>query len=545
MTGSPGPGEQGLFGGRFQIGELLGSGGSAAVYRCEDFGQLDEQGRPAVVALKVLHPALSESQALREAFLREAGRLAEVNQRNVAAVYASGLRDTGATPRAWIAMEAVEGPTVAEWVADHGPLGPYQAVAVMDGLLSGLQAAHDAGLMHRDVAPGNVILDDVGPDEVISAEAVRLVDFGLSDAADRTVIGTDVLLTEGQDTATTIVGSAQYLSPEQACGSGVGPASDIYQAGAVLYFLLTGQPPFVRATVAHSVQARLTDPPPVPSAVEASARRLDRVVVKALAGQPEARYASAEEFRQSLLAAVAVRPGDGPTRVMAASWAAPSPAPGRLDLPPPLPVPESEAGSSLARLVVPVLIGALAVAVVAWIGLGMADAGSLAAAPMPTVGSASPTPTATPTPSPRQDSATPVPVQVRVPGLYGDLAAAQSALSAAGLDIGRVRSRDSGEPSGRVLGQSPASGTMASPGDTVDVTLASGYNRVPAVAGMTVTAAKAVLESAGFTVSVDGLDAAAIVVDSQPSAHARLLLGVTVAVVVGPTAPVSPSPTPS
>lgn len=546
MTNAPGGLEQTLFGGRFHIGELLGSGGSAAVYRCEDFGRLNAEGRPTIVALKVLHPALSEDAVLREAFLREAGRLADVDQRNVAAVYASGLQDVGSMPRAWIAMEAVEGPTVAEWVGVHGPVEPYQAVAVMDGLLSGLQAAHAAGLVHRDVAPGNVILHDVSPGQPISAEAVRLVDFGLADTAGGTVVGADVLLADSSAQTTTVVGSAPYLSPEQACGSRVGPASDLYQAGAVLFFLVTGQPPFVRATLDQAVRARLSDPPPVPSAVAASARRLDRVVVKALAQQPEARFGSAEEFRQSLLAAVAMRPGDGPTRVMEVGWSEPSPATVRaLATPPRSPDPHPEAASSVARLVGPVLIVALVVAVVAWIGFGMADVGSLAAVPMPTSASAPPVVSATPTPSADHGSGPAVPDQVRVPALFGDLAAAQAAVAAAGLEMGRVRSRDSAEPAGRVLGQSPASGALVKPGDTVDVMVSSGYNRVPVVAGMTATAARAVLESAGFAVEIGGLDPAATVADTQPGARARLLLGVRVALVGGPGASVPATPLPS
>jgi len=556
MNSSPDGPEQALFGGRFQIGELLGAGGSAAVYRCEDFGQLDAQGRPRVVALKVLHPALSENQALREAFLREAGRLAEVNHRNVAAVYASGLRDIGATPRAWIALEAVDGPTLAEWVAERGPLGPYQAAAVMDGLLRGLQAAHDAGLVHRDVAPGNVILHDVAPDQVITAAAVRLVDFGLADAPGGTVVGDDVLLTAGQRSATTIVGSVAYLSPEQASGGTVGPASDLYQAGAVLHFLLTGQPPFHRATMAETLRARLTDPPPVPSALLPSARRLDRVVVKALATTAEGRFANAEEFRQALLAAVTVRPTDGPTRVMEASWERPSPAT-RQTLAPvpsaalaPPSTPSAEAGSSLARLIGPVLIAALAIAVVAWIGLGMAGSGSLAAMPMPTAASATPSSTPTPTVSPSgKDTPTSSPAQVQVPALYGDLASAQAALRAVGLEVGRVRITDSAEPAGRVLAQSPASGTAVAVGDSVDVTLATGYNRVPPVAGMSVAAARTLLTTTGFSVP-DNASPTLVVAGTQPAAGTRLAVGDGVVLVVDTeptavTAEPSASPTPA
>ncbi|MEE9964157.1 MAG: PASTA domain-containing protein [Propionicimonas sp.] len=547
----------GLFGGRFRIGELLGAGGSAAVYRCVDFGQFDALGRPTVVALKVLHPAMSQDPALREAFLREAGRLAGVHHGNVAAVRASGVREIDATPLAWIALEVVEGPTLSEWVAEHGPLDLDQAVAVMDGLLSGLQAAHDADLVHRDIAPGNVILHDVDPDEVVPAAAVRLVDFGLADAAGSTVVGNDVLLATSESSgeapaAITIVGSAEYLSPEQAAAGGVGPASDLYQAGAVLHFLLTGQPPFHRATVAQTVQARLTDPPPVPSALRPTARRLDRVVVKALAVNPRARFASAEEFRQELLAAVSTPVGSGPTRVMETGWAQSTtddgsvPRQGNLTASLPPRGSQTDVGGGLTRVIPPVLLGALAVAVVVWIGVGMAGAGPLAvplAAGTSAAPSASPTVTAQPSP----DTPAPSPDQVRVPALFGDLAAARAALAGAGLDLGRVRSRDSAEPAGQVLAQSPKSGTLRAVGDTVEVTVASGYNRVPVVTGMTVIAAQAVLESAGFVVATNGEDPASLVGGSQPAAGARLLRGVTVAVVVGSDtpAPQTPAPLPS
>lgn len=222
--------------GRFRLGELLGTGGSASV-----FAAVDE--RTALnVALKVLHPHLSERPAAREAFLAEARRAQPLRHPHIVGVLGVGVDHGADAPVAWIALERAAGSSLAQHVSRHGPLSPAEAVVVLDGVLQALEAAHAIGLIHRDVSPSNVMVarDASG---AVAADGVRLLDFGLADAAGNAALGTDDLLSVDAKGRAGVMGNINYMSPEQVRGMPVDARGDVYQAGALLHFALTGRPP--------------------------------------------------------------------------------------------------------------------------------------------------------------------------------------------------------------------------------------------------------------------------------------------------------------
>ena len=191
---------------------------------------MSAHSRSRRVAVKILHPHLADRPEVRAAFLEEASRAEGLHHQNIVAVRGCGLHDAGGVTLAWIALDLVEGTSLADLVARQGRLTVGEAATVMDGTLAALGAAHALGIVHRDVTPRNIMLTRKDADEAISAVQVRVLDFGLSDVAGGTTVGGDVLLTGGQDAGTTVVGSAAYMSPEQAQGRPITEAGDLYEA---------------------------------------------------------------------------------------------------------------------------------------------------------------------------------------------------------------------------------------------------------------------------------------------------------------------------
>jgi serine/threonine-protein kinase len=310
--------DSGLISGRFRLGELLGSGGSASVFAAVDI----ESGE--TIALKLLHPHLSQSDAARSAFFAEARASDVLRHPNIAGVRGVGVHVSGDEPLAWIALEHAGGASLAEVVDRSGPLTVAEALAVADGVLAALEYAHGAGLVHRDVSPANIMVSR-DPHGTLRPSGIRLVDFGLADAAGRTAVGTDVLRTpqeagqglpggipadsEGEPSLEPsapagVLGNVNYLSPEQARGEPVDERGDIYQLGAVLYFAVVGRPPFVRDSARAVMLAHLQTPPPVPSVARPrTPRTIDRLVVKAMLKDPSLRYRSAAEMRAAVRSA--------------------------------------------------------------------------------------------------------------------------------------------------------------------------------------------------------------------------------------------------
>jgi serine/threonine protein kinase len=545
----------GLVSARYRLGDLLGTGGSASVFEAVDVRD------GSVVALKLLHPHLAHDADARAALAGEAAAAGRVRHPNVVAVLGVSEPDD---PLAWIALELVRGVSLAEQVDLHGPLAVPEALAVARAVLGALTAVHTAGIVHRDVSPSNIIVVPA-PDGAIDAEGVRLVDFGLADAAGRSALVGD------DDGASGVVGNSNYLSPEQAEGGEIDARGDVYQLGAVLYFALTGQAPFPRSTVAETMRAHLSAPPPVPSLRRGGVSRgIDRLVVKAMLKHPDARFPTAGAMMAALDALV---PAAGPAEPRTLLLGAPSPlsrtavmrdettrlravrqpslAPTRaVPVTPPTTSPPAPEPPPEPRSPVWAILGAITVvvAVVAWILSATAVPPARDAEALP---AGFPTAVVSPssTPSPVAVDTQPV-VTVAVPDVAGGtVVAAAVLLDRAGLAIGSVADESSRAPAGTVLRSSPEASSQQVPGTTVDVVVASGSNTVPPVAGLTRDAAAAAVQDAGltplFAEETEPILPGGTVVRTDPAEATAVVLGrpVTIIVAVPPVSAPTPTPT--
>ena len=556
-----------LIAGRFEVGDLLGTGSSSAVYRA-----VDRDGTR--VALKVLHPHLAVSAAAREAFLAEARIADGLAADTVARVIGWGA--AGAPqPLAWMATEFVEGTTLAERVDREGALPVAVALDVADDVLAALEAVHERGVAHRDLAPGNVIVR-----EQEGRTRARLVDFGLAGPLGTAATEHGPLAAAAPAAgAPRIVGSVHFLSPEQARGQAVGVSGDLYGVGALLYVMLTGEPPFARRDAADVLQAHVSAPPPAPSGRRRGVpRALDRLVVRALAKRPEGRFADAAEMRRELAAVRADRVGDARTRILAPAGAAgpggvaggatgPGGAERRAPWQPGDPRPWETAPAGAARAVAPAsarrraagawtLVGVVGVFGLAGVVAAFATTGADVPAGPDTVATAGPAPepsapVATPAaPDGTVPSGVPSALEARaVPPVEGlTLAEASAAIQRAGLVVWGSRLADSVRAEGAVLRTEPEAGTSLAAGAEVVLIVASGSNAVPGVAGMATGDAIAAVQNAGFEpvllTRADLYAPAGTVLGSQPGETTVLRLGTRVTVLVAAEAP-APSSTPT
>lgn len=258
---------------RYKVRSRIGSGGMADVYLCDD----EHLGRP--VALKVMHDRYASDPSFVQRFEREAQAAAALQHKNVVNVFDRGQFEN----TYYIAMEYLPGRTLKDVINVMGALEPKLAIHICLQILAAARFAHAKGVIHRDIKPQNVMIDDEWN--------VKVTDFGI---AFRPVDG-DITQT-GQ-----MVGTAQYISPEQAQGRAVSNASDLYSVGVVLFEMLTGKVPFDgEGSVATALQ-HINQPAPRPSAINPSVPpALDAVVLKSMAKSPVERYASAEEFTEAL-----------------------------------------------------------------------------------------------------------------------------------------------------------------------------------------------------------------------------------------------------
>ena len=269
--------EQRVFGGRYRIVRHLARGGMAEVYVAED------QLLNRIVALKVLFPELARDEAFVERFRREARAAASLNHHNIVSVY-----DFGGEDDSWfIVMEYVEGRTLRDIIRDEGPMDPARSAELASEVAAALAAAHAEGIVHRDVKPANVLI-------AAGTGTVKVADFGIARAAN---------VLQGLTMPGTVLGTASYLSPEQASGAEVDHRSDIYSLGMVLWEMLTGKAPFTGDSPVAIAYQQLKAIAPPPSTVNHRVPRgLDAVVMKAMSKDPAARQPSAEELRKELLA---------------------------------------------------------------------------------------------------------------------------------------------------------------------------------------------------------------------------------------------------
>src|SRR5215210_4738430 len=272
---------------RYELGDTLGYGGMSEVHR-----GLDKRlGRD--VAVKVLRADLARDPQFQMRFRREAQNAAALNHPAIVAVYDTGevQSDFGQLP--YIVMEYVDGQTLREIVKTSGPMSQQRVIEVMADVCAALDFSHKHNIIHRDVKPANIMINRSG--------AVKVMDFGIARA-----------LGEGQNVTQTaaVIGTAQYLSPEQARGEAVDARSDVYAAGCVLFELLTGDPPFTGDTPVAVAYQHVREDPRSPSEVNPQVTpALDAIVLKALSKNPINRYQSAAEMRADL---VRVRSGQQP-----------------------------------------------------------------------------------------------------------------------------------------------------------------------------------------------------------------------------------------
>jgi serine/threonine-protein kinase len=481
-----------LIGGRYELGEMLGRGGMAEVRKGTD----TRLGR--VVAVKRLRTDLASDATFQARFRREAQSSASLNHPSIVAVYDTGEEQTEAdghpVAQPYIVMEYVAGRTLRDILREGRKILPERALEITSGVLSALDYSHRAGIIHRDIKPGNVMLTPSGD--------VKVMDFGIARAI------SDASSTMTQTAA--VVGTAQYLSPEQARGETVDSRSDVYSAGCLLYELLTGRPPFVGdSPVAVAYQHVREQPQPPSDHDQELPPEIDAIVMKALAKRVEDRYQSAAAMRSDIERYLAGRPVH-----------APPPPPPPPDEPTTIAAPvaatalgqttreqdeDDERGPRTGLLI---LLALLLIALIA--------------------GAAYLLPRLFESP----------PEQVRVPEVVGETEReARELIGEAGLAVGEVSFR--ADPDARrntVLEQDPNADQYVAPGTEVDLVVSSGRPlvEVPYVIGDPRRLAVDALEGEGFEVTLTETDSdepAGIVLDTNPAPGAEVPEGSAVEVV--------------
>lgn len=445
-----------LLGNRYELGDLLGHGGMAEVRRGVD----QRLGR--TVAIKTLRTDLATDPTFQKRFRREAQSAASLNHPSIVAVYDTGeeLVDDVAVP--YIVMEYVDGRTLREVLREGRRILPERALEITADVCEALEYSHRNGIIHRDIKPGNVMLTPSGD--------VKVMDFGIARAI------ADASGTMTQTAA--VIGTAQYLSPEQARGESVDARSDIYSTGCLLYELLASRPPFVGDSPVSVAYQHVREEPRPPSMIDAEVPpEADAITLKALAKRADDRYQSAGEMRADIQRALAgqqltvpVTPVDATARYLPPSDA-PDATPTAYDEQDA----EEEDPHRRRRIVMYVL---LAVAVLLLFA-GAAWAGTLFFSSNPD--------------------------KALAPDLQGKtVEEARVALAQKGLRLGTQTKKASEDaPSGVIFAQDPEAGQGLKPKGKVDVTVSTGNPKraIPGVIGEDVNDAQRTLEDAGFRVT--------------------------------------------
>src|SRR5512146_624129 len=264
-----------LLGDRYELDGVVGRGGMAEVYRARDL-RLDR-----TVAIKTLRTDLARDQTFQARFRREAQSAASLNNPSIVAVYDTGEDLSTGVPVPFSVMECVDGRTVRDLLIEGHRLLPERTLEIVSGVLRALEYSHQAGIVHRDIKPGNVMVTRNGD--------IKVMDFGIARA-----------MSDAQATMTQtaqVIGTAQYLSPEQARGERVDARSDLYSTGCLLYELLTGRPPFTGDSPVAIASQHVRENPIPPSRLDPSLPPwADSIVLKAMAKSPADRYQSAAEM---------------------------------------------------------------------------------------------------------------------------------------------------------------------------------------------------------------------------------------------------------
>jgi eukaryotic-like serine/threonine-protein kinase len=564
-----------LLGGRYELDGVVGRGGMAEVYRARDI-RLDR-----IVAVKTLRDDLARDQTFQARFRREAQSAASLNHPSIVAVYDTGEDMLGHTPVPYIVMEYVDGRTLRDLLRDDRRLLPERALEITDGVLRALDYSHRNGIVHRDIKPGNVMLTRAGD--------VKVMDFGIA----RAVSDAQATMTQTAQ----VIGTAQYLSPEQARGERVDARSDLYSTGCLLYELLTGRPPFTGDSPVAIAYQHVRENPVPPSRVDPEIPPwADSIVLKAMAKDPGDRYQSAGEMRNDIQRALQGMPVAAPTRFdayqgtrrmgQATQMAGPTSA-----IPPYDYGPEDEGpgGRKKWPWIVAAVVALAVIAGLIWGFNYISSSGGNIAVPnvvgetqasaqkaivqaglVPSVvdkASGSVTKgdvisTNPPFGTKLSKNATVTlfvstgPASVSVPNVLGQNENVASAnLSNAGFQVSEKSQPNSTAPAGQVVSQSPKGGTPAAKGSLVTIFVSGGGAQVPSVVGDPQATAQQILSGAGFNVVtkvVQGPSGSTPGnVFSQTPSSGTLPTGATVTIFVAstptpsPTATASPTPTAS
>ncbi|KUL22876.1 Stk1 family PASTA domain-containing Ser/Thr kinase [Streptomyces regalis] len=461
-------------GGRYELGQVLGRGGMAEVYLAHD----TRLGR--TVAVKTLRADLARDPSFQARFRREAQSAASLNHPAIVAVYDTGEDYIDNVSIPYIVMEYVDGSTLRELLHSGRKLLPERAMEMTIGILQGLEYAHRSGIVHRDIKPANVMLTRNGQ--------VKVMDFGIARAMG------DSGMTMTQTAA--VIGTAQYLSPEQAKGEQVDARSDLYSTGCLLYELLTVRPPFVGDSPVAVAYQHVREEAQAPSVFDPEITpEMDAIVLKALVKDPNYRYQSADEMRADIeacldgqpVAATAAMgsvgyggyPDDQPTTALRTADA------GATSMLPPMNPDDGGYGyddridrrrqkksntSTILLVVAAVLVLVGAILIGKWVFDGNKASNS----------------------------------QVPVPSLIGETEnSAKELLGNVDLKLGTVTPKEcANQPKGQICEQDPAAKTKVDKNSKVNIVVSTGAPKVsvPDVTGLTFDKAKAQLEDKGFTV---------------------------------------------
>jgi eukaryotic-like serine/threonine-protein kinase len=571
-----------LLGGRYELDGIVGRGGMAEVFRARDI-RLDR-----IVGVKTLRDDLARDQTFQARFRREAQSAASLNHPSIVAVYDTGEDMVGNTPVPYIVMEFVDGRTLRDLLRDDRRLLPERAAEITDGVLRALDYSHRNGIVHRDIKPGNVMLTRSGD--------VKVMDFGIA----RAVSDAQATMTQTAQ----VIGTAQYLSPEQARGERVDARSDLYSAGCLLYELLTGRPPFTGDSPVAIAYQHVREAPVPPSRIDPELPAwCDAIVLKAMEKDPADRYQSAGEMRNDLQRALSGAPvaasihhtemyntgtrrmNSQATQMAGATSAIPPYAYGQ----------DTAAGRGgpydepprrrawpwiLVGAIVLLLIGGGIyafefasssggnISVPAVDGLSLAQARAKIVAANLVVGTVTDKPSSTVAPGDviattpsngtnvKAHSAVGLSVSAgaakkAVPNVTGKQeGAAVTALTSAGFNY-NVKQVQSTQPANQVISQTPPGGTQAAPGTTVIISVSEGGSTVPNVIGKSQAEATQILQSAGFQVNPVTGNAPAgttpgTVFAQSPSPNSNAQSGASITIDVAPAqTTTSPPPTTS
>ena len=522
-----------LLGGRYELDGVVGRGGMAEVYRARDI-RLDR-----IVAIKTLRTDLARDQIFQARFRREAQSAASLNHPSIVAVYDTGEDMTSGVPVPYIVMEYVDGRTVRDLLQEGHRLLPERSLEIIDGVLRALDYSHQAGIVHRDIKPGNVMVTRNGD--------IKVMDFGIARA-----------MSDAQATMTQtaqVIGTAQYLSPEQARGERVDSRSDLYSTGCLLYELLTGRPPFTGDSPVAIAYQHVRENPVPPSRVDPDVPPwADGIVLKAMAKAPADRYQTAADMRADLQRAASGMPvaAAPPTRFdmypQTQRMGTGTMMAGATSQIPPVEdydyagrdydyAGRGRGGGGTNRRWIPWVLGVvLVIAVVGGVAYYLlAGAGKTYAVPLV---NGEPVATAQAqikaqhlrstlvyrnsnsvkantviNSNPAEGNNVPAntlvtlfvskgQAPVAVPNVVGqqqDQAAAT--LQSKGFKVDTKTDATSSSPAGQVISQNPSGGTAA-PGATITITVSGGAVSVPSVVGDSQATASQILTNAGFQVSV-------------------------------------------